>query len=74
MYKAIVRFRDLSDGHLYEAGDPFPFDGRVIPAKRLDALLSDQNASRRALIAKVEEKPVEEPKAAKKPARGRKKA
>ena len=74
MYKAIVRWRDLSDGHLYEPGDPFPFDGRVIPAKRLNSLQSNENAVRRALIVKVEAEPVEEPKVAKKPTRGRKKA
>lgn len=76
MYRVIERFRDLTDGHLYEAGDPFPHDGRDLPADRLSALASGKNGAGRALIAPEDEpeaieKTQEEPK---KPARSRRKA
>lgn len=66
MYKVIEKFRDLTDGHLYEPGDAFPFDGREIPAARLDALVNGQNRANKRLIATVEEIPTEAPKTAKK--------
>lgn len=54
MYRVIEKFRDLTDRHLYETGDAFPFDGREIPGKRLEELSSSRNIAGRALISKVE--------------------
>ena len=50
MYKALTEFRDLQDGHLYREGDVFPFDGRAIPASRIDELITGQNRANRRLI------------------------
>lgn len=36
-------WRDLTDKHLYHEGDPFPFDGREVPAERLKELESGSN-------------------------------
>ena len=36
-------WRDLTDKHLYHAGDPFPCDGREVPAERLQELESGSN-------------------------------
>ena len=36
-------WRDLTDRHLYHAGDPFPCDGREVPADRLQELESGRN-------------------------------
>lgn len=36
-------WRDLTDKHLYHAGDPFPCDGREVPAERLEQLESGCN-------------------------------
>lgn len=78
MYISIATWRDLEDGHLYNPGDKFPFDGREIPDDRISALSGTQNKAGFALIQAVEsmneEKPVKEPEAAKKPVKGRKKA
>lgn len=67
MYRVIEKFRDLTDGHLYEPGDRFPQDGREIPPERLNALESGQNNAHRALIVRAEEEPENEPEPAKKP-------
>ena len=32
---SIITWVDLTDGHEYRTGDPFPHDGREIPGKRL---------------------------------------
>ena len=55
MLKALVTWRDLTDGHLYNAGDPFPWDGREIPEERANALKSSQNKAGFALIKAVDE-------------------
>ena len=55
MLKALVTWRDLTDGHLYNAGDPFPWDGREIPEERVNALKSPQNKAGFALIKAVDE-------------------
>jgi len=73
MYRAIERFRDLTDGHLYNPGEAFPFDGREVPAERLETLATARNRSNKPLIAPDNESPVSEPEQAKKPARGRRK-
>lgn len=36
-------WRDLTDHHLYHEGDPFPFDGRDVPADRLQQLETGRN-------------------------------
>ncbi len=74
MYKVIERFRDLTDGHLYEAGDSYPYDGRQIPAVRIHALESGQNGACKALIERVDNLPTPAPETPKKVPRGRKKA
>ena len=55
MYKAICVFRDLQDGHLYNADEPFPHDGREISPGRLEDLLTGKNAAKRPLIVKTVE-------------------
>ena len=78
MYESTARWVDLEDGHLYNPGDRFPYDGHELPANRLKELSGTQNKAGFAVIRLVEapndEKPVEEPEAPKKVARGRKKA
>lgn len=78
MYKSIVRWRDLEDKHLYEAGDAFPHDGREISEDRIAELSGTQNKAGFALIQAVdvadEEKPVAKVVTAKKPVKSRKKA
>ena len=77
-YVSLEEWRDLTDGHLYRKGDPFPFDGREIAAGRLDELVSGRNRAGLRLIRALEtqEEPAEAPKeeAPKKAAEGRKKA
>lgn len=65
MYRALIRFRDLTDGHLYEAGEAFPHDGRDVPPERIDVLLSGKNAASQPLIVKVEEEVKQIPQARK---------
>lgn len=54
MYQSLTKWRDLTDGHLYQLGDSFPYDGREIPADRIDALVSGKNRAGIALITAVE--------------------
>lgn len=57
MYKATRYFIDLKDGgHVYQAGDAFPFDGKEIAPERLGELASAENKLGVPLIEKVEEK------------------
>lgn len=72
MYRVIETFRDLQDGHLYQPGEPFPHDGRGIPAQRLDALKSGRNAANKRLIVEDKEAPVEAPKRAERAGKTRK--
>ena len=75
MYRVIERFRDLTDRHLYEAGDAFPHDGREIPPERIEALETGKNAAGRAFIAQVKESVPADPEEAPKPRKvGRKKS
>lgn len=78
MYISLRQWRDLSDGHLYAAGDAFPHDGREISPARLAELASTANKARERLIeavqAKGEDSTIQEEKTANKPSRGRKKA
>jgi hypothetical protein len=77
MFVCKLRWRDLTDGHLYQAGDPFPFDGREVPADRIDSLVSGKNRAGIAFISPVKEKVkeilTETPEAPKKAVRSRKK-
>lgn len=58
MYKAIVRFADLTDGgRVYQPGDAFPREGLAVSAERLAELSTPGNRQGRALIAEVDEKP-----------------
>ena len=76
MYKSIVRWRDLEDKHLYEAGDAFPHDGREISEDRIAELSGTQNKAGFALIQAVavkdKEEPVKKVEQARKPVRSRK--
>ena len=78
MYKCIERWRDLEDGHLYDMGDEYPYDGREVSAERIADLSSKQNKAGFALIKAVEipveEKPIVKEETPKNPTRGRKKA
>ena len=49
-YVSITEWRDLESGHLYHAGDPFPYDKQDIPEERIAALCSSQNKAGFALI------------------------
>ena len=53
-FVSATTWRDLTDRHLYHEGDPFPFDGREIPADRLDALETGRNGAAMRLILAVE--------------------
>ena len=53
VYKALCRFRDLEDRHLYDAGDEFPHDGRGIDPARIAELSGSLNKAGKALIFAV---------------------
>ena len=55
MYRALMKFRDLEDGHVYEAGERFPYDGRPIKEERIEALKQRQKWFKTAAIEEVEE-------------------
>ena len=65
------------NGHLYNPGDPFPYDAREIPANRIAELSGSQNKAGFALIKAVEEEkpePIkEQEEAPKKTTKSRKK-
>ena len=64
-YYSTCEWRDATDGHTYRKGDPFPFDGREIPAERLEALQTGRNRAELRLIwaDKSSDGPAEAPKA-----------
>lgn len=72
MYRVITTFRDLEDGHLYQAGDPFPHDGRKISTERVESLISGRNQANLRLIEETGEIVKPEEKPAKKPVKRRK--
>ena len=78
MYVSVRKWRDYEDGHLYNAGDPFPHDGRVISDSRVAELSGTQNKAGFALIRPCavpnEEIPAETAEQPKKATRSRKKA
>ena len=49
-----ANWRDLTDGHLYREGEPFPFDGREISPERLDELMNVRNRAGLVLIRAIE--------------------
>lgn len=69
MYKSIVQWRDLEDGHLYSIGESYPHDGREVSEERLAELSGTQNKAGFALIKAVEEKVAQEPTETPKPQR-----
>lgn len=58
-YISLATWRDLTDGHLYHEGEPFPFDGREVPADRTDALENGRNRAGLRLIRRAEPENVE---------------
>lgn len=50
MYISNRAWRDLTDGHLYREGEPFPFDGREVPVERLAELETGRNQAKMSLI------------------------
>ena len=63
-YISLGAWRDLTDGHLYHEGEPFPFDGREISPERLDELENGHNRAGLVLIRAidVQDEPEEAPK------------
>lgn len=49
-YISTGTWRDLTDGHLYHEGEPFPFDGREVAPERITELETAQNRAGFALI------------------------
>lgn len=78
MYISVCTWRDLTDGHLYHAGEQFPCDGREISAERIQSLVSGRNQAGLRLIEAVgvpdEEKPVQTENTPEKPKTARKTA
>lgn len=84
-YRSIRVWRDLTDGHLYQAGETFPRKGVKVSLDRLSALESGNNMAGFPLIERVgepeekpevaeeAEKPEEEPEAAERPAKRKRK-
>jgi hypothetical protein len=60
-YVSTCTWRDLTDGHLYLEGEPFPFDGREIDPGRLERLLTGTNRAGLVPIKEVEEPKAQEP-------------
>ena len=52
-YISTATWRDITDGHLYREGEPFPFDGREIPPERTEALETGRNRAGLRLIRAV---------------------
>ena len=55
MYVSLCEWRDLQDGHLYQAGEPFPHDGRRIAAERIEMLINGKNRASKPLVKEVKE-------------------
>lgn len=50
MYIVKEKFRDLTDNHIYEKYDKFPFDDRKVSEKRIKELTSKKNKLKKTLI------------------------
>lgn len=78
MFISLATWRDLTDGHLYHEGEPFPFDGRVVPEDRIEALENGRNRAGLRLIRADEasdgQPEAKKPEAPKKATGGRKTA
>lgn len=78
MYISVCTWRDLTDGHLYHAGEQFPCDGREISAERIQSLIDGRNQAGLRLIEAVEvpdeEKPVQPQETPERPKTARKTA
>lgn len=76
-YESITRWRDLQDGHLYNPGDAYPYNGKEVSESRINELISTQNKAGFALIKMVEEEveeiPMQTEETPKKAVRSRKK-
>lgn len=48
--KSLTRWVDADDGHLYDTGDEYPFDGRDIPDDRIKELSTAMNKAGFPLI------------------------
>lgn len=62
MYRAVMMFRDLEDGHLYQQGEQYPHDGREVAPERIEALVTGQNKANMRLIEADGEMPQPEQK------------
>lgn len=59
MYKVIEKFADLQDyNHIYEVGDVYPREGKLVSSKRLAELASNKNRLRTPLIVEIPEEPM----------------
>lgn len=72
MYVSLCEWRDLQDGHLYQAGEPFPHDGRQIAAERIEMLINGKNRASKPLVKEVRETPTADAETPQKPKRTRK--
>ena len=48
--KSLITWVDVTDGHEYHEGDPFPHDGRKVSEKRIKELSSQDNQIGRPVI------------------------
>lgn len=55
MYKVIVRFKDLTDGSIYDVGDTFPHDDAKISKERIEELITNKNKIGKPVIEEVKE-------------------
>lgn len=75
MKRSLAYWRDTEDGHLYDEGDQFPFDGRDIPEDRIRELSSSDNKAGFPLIESVDEQePIQTEETPKKAEKRQKKA
>lgn len=68
-YISARTWRDLTDKHLYREGDPFPFDGREVPAARLKELETGSNRAGLQMIQSIITEDAPDPEQEPKPAR-----
>lgn len=62
MYRVIETFRDMRDGRLYLAGDPYPRSGVEVSAERLAELSGTGNKQHRPMIRLEKPKEASQPK------------
>ncbi len=54
MYTTLIKFKDAEDGHLYQIGQDFPFDGREVSQARIKELSSKGNKLKVKIIEEIE--------------------